>query len=167
MAHLSRSSKVLLVQIAFALLLVLLLANVASAQTQAPKSRAGAAGEEEPTFHDYRGVQIGWLAEEVRKKLGDPANKSDEQDVFVFNEKEMAQIVYDKATRKVTTISVYFTNGASGVITPQQVFGADVEAKQDGSKYKLVRYPKVGYWVSYSRTSGDSPMVSITIQKMQ
>ena len=52
--------------------------------------------------------------------------------------------LYDKATRKVTAISIDFMNGASEVITPQQVFGADVEAKPDGSKYKLVRYPKAG-----------------------
>jgi len=166
MTHLLRSSRVLLVQTALALLVVLSLSSLGSAQTQA-RNRAGAAAEEEPAFHDYRGVQIGWLADEVRKKLGDPANKGDEQDFFVFNEKETAQIVYDKATRKVTTISVDFMNGASGVITPQQVFGADIEAKQDGSKYKMVRYPKVGYWVSYSKTAGDTPMISITIQKLQ
>jgi hypothetical protein len=29
-----------------------------------------------------------------------------------------------------------------------------------------VRYPKEGYWVSYSRTAGDTPIISITIQKM-
>jgi hypothetical protein len=52
------------------------------------------------------------------------------------------------------------------VITPQQVFGADFETKPDGSKHKLVRYPKAGCWVSYSRTAGDTPIVSITIQKM-
>lgn len=165
MTHLLRSSRVLLVQAVFTTLLVLLLANVTTGQSQA-KNRA-AAGEEEPTFHDYRGVQIGWLADEVRKKLGDPANKGDDQDFYVFSEKETAQIVYDKATRKVTTISVDFMNGAPSVITPQQVFGAEIESKQDGSKYKMVRYPKVGYWVSYSKTAGDTPMISITIQKFQ
>jgi hypothetical protein len=53
------------------------------------------------------------------------------------------------------------------VITPQQVFGEDFETKPDGSKHKLVRYPKAGYWVSYSRTAGDTPIVTITIQKLQ
>jgi len=166
MTHLSRSSRVLLFYTASALLLMSL-ASIAAGQTQASKNRAGAGAEEEPAFHDYRGVQIGWLADEVRKKLGDPANKGDDQDLYVFNEKEMAQIVYDKASRKVTTISVDFSNGASSVITPQQVFGGDIESKPDGSKYKLVRYPKAGFWVSYSKTAGDSPLISITIQKMQ
>ena len=34
------------------------------------------------------------------------------------------------------------------------------------SKHKLVRYPKAGCWVSYSRTAGDTPIVTVTIQKM-
>ena len=163
MTHLSRSSKFLLIDAAFVISILLLSASSLSAQT---RKQAAPATEEEPTFHDYRGVQIGWLADDVRKKLGNPANKDDEQDFYVFNEKETAQILYDKATRKVTAISVDFSNGASGVITPQQVFGAEIEAKADGSKYKLVRYPKVGYWISYSRTAGDSPLITVTIQKM-
>ena len=66
----------------------------------------------------------------------------------------------------MTAISVDFMTGASGIITPQQVFGSDVEAKSDGSKSKLVRYPKAGCWVSYSRTAGDKPIITVTIQKM-
>lgn len=142
-----------------------LLANVAVAQTT--RKGPSAAPIDSPVFQEYRGVQIGWLADDVRKKLGIPADKGDEQDFYVFGEKETAQILYDKATHKVTAISVDFMNGATDVITPQQVFGADFETKPDGSKHKLVRYPKAGYWVSYSRTAGDTPIVTITIQKMQ
>lgn len=143
---------------------ILLCANAVAAQTA--RKAPGAAPEESPIFQEYRGVQIGWLADDVRKKLGNPADKGDEQDFYVFGEKETAQILYDKATHKVTAISVDFMNGAKEVITPQQVFGADVESKPDGSKHKLVRYPKAGYWVSYSRTAGDSPIISITMQKL-
>jgi hypothetical protein len=46
------------------------------------------------------------------------------------------------------------------------VFGEDIEAKADGSKSRLVRYPKAGFWVSYNRTAGDTPLVTVTIQKM-
>jgi hypothetical protein len=80
-------------------------AGVVSGQT----ARKPAATEDEPVFHEYRGVKIGWLADEVRKKLGNPANKSDEQDYYIFNENERAQVYYDKATRQVTAISVDFT----------------------------------------------------------
>jgi hypothetical protein len=136
--------------------------GVASPQT----TRTRPTHEDQPVFLDYKGIQIGWLADEVRKKLGNPADKGEEQDFYVFGEKETCQVLHDKATRKVTAISVDFMNGATGVITPQQVFGSDIDTKPDGSKYKLVRYPKAGYWVSYSRTAGDSPIITVTIQKL-
>ena len=165
MTHHVRSLGLLIVNALLLLAVVLVLSAAALAQTT--RRAAAAAPDESPIFQEYRGVQIGWLADDVRKKLGNPADKGDEQDFFVFGEKETAQILYDKATHKVTAISVDFMNGASGVITPQQVFGADFETKPDGSKHKLVRYPKAGYWVSYSRTAGDTPIVTVTIQKMQ
>jgi len=147
---------------ALVLLFSFALGAIAIGQTQRTRS----ADDEQPSFREYKGVQIGWLAEDVRKKLGSPADKGDEQDFYVFGDKETAQILYDKSTHKVTAISVDFMNGATDVITPQQVFGADIETKPDGSKYKLVRYPKVGYWISYSKTGGATPIVTVTIQKI-
>ena len=167
MTHHFRASGSLGVNRLLLVTVMLFISNVALAQTT--RNSPTAAKDDGPVFHEYRGIQIGWLADDVRKKLGEPANKGEEQDYYIFGDgdKERCQILYDKATRKVTTISVDFMSGATGVITPQQVFGADVETKPDGSKHKLVRYPKAGYWVSYSRTAGDTPIVSITMQKMQ
>lgn len=166
MNHLFRASGPLGANRLLLLAITLFVCNVAAAQTTRTPAVTGK--DDAPAFHEYRGIQIGWLADDVRKKLGNPAAKGDEQDYYVFGdgEKERAQILYDKETRKVTTISVDFMSGATDVITPQQVFGADVESKADGSKHKLVRYPKAGYWVSYSRTAGDTPIITITIQKM-
>src|SRR5262245_52033756 len=106
MTHLSRSTRFLLVQRAFILLLCVSFAGLAYGQTSRHKAADG--DETEPSFKEYRGVQIGWLADDVRKKLGNPADKGDEQDFYVFSEKETAQILYDKATKKVTAISVDF-----------------------------------------------------------
>ncbi len=166
MTRLLRSSKFWLLNRALLVAITLTIAaGVSFAQTTRP--RPNAAPDEDPVFNEYRGVKIGWLADEVRKKLGSPANKGDEQDFYVFSDsKETAQVLYDKATGKVTAISVDFMNGAREVITPQQVFGADFDGKPDGSKYKLVRYPKAGYWVSYSRTAGDTPIITVTIQQI-
>jgi hypothetical protein len=165
MTHHFRSSKAQLVNRLLLVIITLLFSSVAAAQTT--RSHPTAAKDDAPIFHEYRGVQIGWIADDVRKKLGSPANQSTEQDYYVFGEKdrERLQIIYDK-TGKVTTISVDFMTVGPDVITPQQVFGADFDAKPDGSKHKLVRYPKAGYWVSYSRTAGDTPIISVTIQKM-
>jgi len=161
MTRLLRSSKFWLLNRALLLVISISLAGVALAQ-----KRPNAATEEEPVFHDYRGVKLGWLADDVRKKLGNPANKSDEQDYYEFSDNEKASVYYDKATKQVTAISVDFIGAGTGILTPQQVFGAEIEAKSDGSKSRLVRYPKAGYWVSYSRTAGDSPIISVTMQKL-
>ena len=162
MTRVLRSSKFWLLNRVLLVAIPLTMAGVSLAQT----ARKPASADEEPVFLDYRGVKIGWLADDVRKKLGSPANKGDEQDFYTFGDKETCQVFYDKATSKVTAISVDFFTGAREMITPQQVFGADFEAKADGSKSKLVRYPKAGFWVSYNRTAGDSPIVTITIQKL-
>jgi len=130
-----------------------------------PGSNAQRKAEDEPVFREYRGVQIGMPVEDARKKLGNPKDKGDESDFYIFSERETATIMYDKA-HKVSALSVDFTAGAEGVPTPKTVMGADIDAKPDGSMYKMVRYTKAGFWVCYSRTAGDSPMVSITIQKI-
>ena len=167
MTRLLKVSKFWLLNRALLIVVSLTLAGTAFGQASTTsKNRTVASVEEQPVFLDYRGVKLGVLADEVRKKLGSPANKGDEQDFYMFGEKETAQVLYDKATNQVTAISVDFMSGARDVITPQQVFGADIDAKPDGSKYKLVRYPKAGFWVSYSRTAGDNPIITVTIQKL-
>lgn len=117
-------------------------------------------------FHDYRGIQLGMLADDVRKKLGEPKDKGDEQDFYVFGETETAQIVYDKL-HKVVTISADYTTPGTDIPTAKQIFGTEVEAKADGSVYKMVRFPKAGYWLSYNRTGGNSPLTTVTLQKIQ
>ncbi len=141
---------------------LLLLGGSAVAQR---KSTAPAPPEESGVFKEYRGVQLGMTADEVRKKLGSPKDKGDDQDFFVFGDNESAQIVYDP-THKVVTISADFLSTDASVPTGKQVFGSDVESKPDGSMYKMVRFPKAGYWLSYNRTGGASPMTSITLQKI-
>jgi len=132
------------------------------AQTQKPR---GGSADDTPLFHEYRTVQIGMTAEEVRKKLNNPSDKSDEQDFFIFSDNESAQVFYDKS-KKVFAISVNFLNGARDLPTAKLIFGADIPPKPDGSIYKMVRYPKAGCWVSFSRTAGDSPLTTVTVQKI-
>ena len=144
---------------------------VSSVVGETQKNRGGGGGggggdDEAPLFQQYRNVKIGMTAEEVRKTLSNPSDKSDEQDFFVFGDNETAQVFYDK-TKKVFAISVNFLNGARDLPTCKGVLGSEVAAKPDGSVYKMVRYPKAGYWVSYSKTSGDSPLTIVTLQKIE
>jgi hypothetical protein len=113
----------------------------------------------------YKGIAIGASADDVRKKLGDPKDKSDPQDLFVFSDQESAQFLYD-ASKKVTAIMVTFSGKLIGAPTAKDVFGEDVAPKPDGAVFKMVRYPKAGYWISYNKIVGDDSMVSIAMQKM-
>lgn len=144
-----------------ALTLVVLAANTAPAQ----RTRPPAEPEDQPAFSDFKGVRIGMTADEARKKLGNPRNKADDQDLYVFNDTQAVQVYYDKGA--VTAISIDFMNGASAIPSAKEVLGSEADAKGDGALYKMVRYPKAGYWVSYSRTAGSSPTTTVTMQRIE
>ncbi|HEX8560787.1 MAG TPA: hypothetical protein VF668_22020 [Pyrinomonadaceae bacterium] len=135
----------------------------------AAAAQAGAAADkprEEPPFSAYKGVRIGMTADEARKLLGSPTEKDDKQDVYAFDEQESCEVYYD-AAKKVSAVKVTFLGGKATAPTARAVLGDEPQANQDGSVYKLVRFPKAGFWVSYTRTSSDAPMTIIAIQKIQ
>jgi hypothetical protein len=138
----------------------------ATTKAQRAKGNLDPGEDNQPAFSQFKGIRIGMTADDARKKLGNPRDKSPEQDFYMFNDNEAVQVFYDKAGA-VSAISIDFMNGANGIPTSKDVLGADAERKADGSVYKLVRYPKAGYWVSYSRTAGNEPTVTITMQKIQ
>lgn len=131
------------------------------AQTNAP----AAAPANQPLYREFRGIAIGTSADEARQKLGNPQDKSDVQDFFVFSDAERARVYYDDKG-KVSAIIVTYVGKNSNAPTPVVILGADIEPKEDGSLYKMVMYPEAGYWVAYSRTSGDDALTMITMQKM-
>lgn len=144
-------------------LLALSVAALAAAPAAAQKS-----GDEkdQPPFHEYKGVRIGMAAEEARKLLGNPADKDDKQDFYSFSDSETAQIFYD-AQKKVYAISVVYIGAGARVPTAKAVLGTDIEARPDGSMHQRLDFPKARCWVAYSRTSGDSPLITITLQKKE
>lgn len=117
-------------------------------------------------YGSYKGISVGMKADEVRSKLGKPRDTSDSEDYFVFSDNETAQVLYD-TDHTARVISANYIGNVSAAPKPKDVFGADVEAKPDGSISKMVKYPKRGFWVSYVRTGGDDPMIIVTIQKMK
>jgi hypothetical protein len=148
------------VRFALLLLAALALLPAALAQKPAPADQP----KDQPPFHEYKGVRIGMAADEARKLLGSPTDKDDKQEVFAVSDDESCQVYYD-ATKKVSAFYVTYS-GSKAAPTARAVLGEEPEAKQDGSFSKLIRFPKAGYWVSYTRTSCDSPMTIIVMQKI-
>ena len=142
-------------------ILVVASASVAAAQRASDKKAA-----DKPLFIEYKGVSIGMGMDEARKKLGEPTDKSDVQDFFVFSEKESCQVYYDKV-HKVMAVSINYVGDGSGAPLPKVVLGTEIETKADGAMYKMIRYPDSGYWVSYNKTGGEDPLVTVTMQKIQ
>ena len=114
----------------------------------------------------YKGISLGMLTDDVRKQLGDPKDRSEAQDLYVFSDEESAQFLYD-ASHKVTAIMLTFSGKLTGAPTPKDVFGEDVPARADGGISKMVRYEKAGYGVSYNKIVGDDSMISIAMQRIQ
>jgi hypothetical protein len=136
------------------------------APATAQKTGTSLSADDQPLLREYRGVKLGMTTQEVRRKLGEPADKSDEQDFYNFSETETAQVFYDESG-KVKAVSAHFAgDSASNAPTPKALFGEDAPPKADGSVFKLVRYSGAGYWVSYSRTAGDHTLVTVSMQKL-
>lgn len=136
------------------------------AKTSVTANKAASATPVQPAFSDYRGITIGMSTEAVRSKLGHLQDKGKTQDFFVLSDSETAQVFYDQ-DGKVMAISIDYAGKGSNPPTPREVLGEDIPAKSDGSMYNLKRYPSAGYWVSYNRTAGDSPTVTVTMQRSQ
>lgn len=137
-------------------------ANAQSMKTKAAFARADEA--QQPLYTEYKGVRLGMSASDVRAKLGSPALKGTDQDYFVISENESAQIGYDSA-QKVNIISVDYSNGIGAPEAAAVVGAGELERTANGSLYKVVRYESLGFWVSYNRTTGLLPIVTITLQK--
>ena len=67
----------------------------------------------------------------------------------------------------VSAISIDFMSGAADIPMPKDVVGGEPDSRPDGSLYKMVRYPKAGYWIAYSKGTGNAPTITITMQKIE
>ena len=157
-----RTSRLALLLVSTLTFIVFVPATSRAQRTKTPPDEP----DSRPAFSDFKGVRIGMTADEARKKLGSPRDKSAEQDFYVFNDTQAVQVFYDKAGA-VLAISIDFMSGATAIPSAKDVLGTEAEAKADGSVYKMMRYPKAGYWVCYNRTAGSSPTTTITMQKIE
>lgn len=139
--------------------------QVAATQTgETAEETAGETATVAPLVKDYKGVRIGMNADEAREKLGGSDAAKEKRDVFLVSDDEMAQLFFDKESKLRAVSVTYLPKGEAPAATA--VLGVEVLAGADGRVYKLMRYPEAGYCVSYNRTAGDAPIVTVTIQKM-
>ncbi|MFL6467388.1 MAG: hypothetical protein ACJ72Z_05470 [Pyrinomonadaceae bacterium] len=158
----------ILVTVSFFLVAIsglLLVPASASGQAVAQNNVATADAAPKSGHWAYRSVSIGMKTDETRKALGNPKEKADDQDLYMFTDDELAQIYYD-ASHAISAISITYYNDLKKAPTAKDVLGEDAAPKPDGSVFKTVRFAKAGYSVSYSKTAGSSPSVSITFQKL-
>lgn len=159
------SSRITRLSVPFAAALIFMALSPVVLRAQRPKDALDSDADNRPAFSDFKGVSIGMRADEARKKLGNPRDKGVEQDFYMFGDNQAVQVFYDKAGA-VNAISIDFMSGANAIPSCKDVLGAEAEKKADGSVYRLIRYPKAGYWVSYSRTAGSESTVTVTMQKI-
>lgn len=131
------------------MILLLLLAVVAKGQ--------------QPIYREYRGVRLGMTAAEARAKLGEPVMKSNEQDFYILSANETTQIAYD-AFQKVVAISTDYTGGVGAPDYRAVVGEGTLLQRPDGSLFRMVQYESAGLWVSYNKSAGVVPVVTITMQ---
>ncbi len=139
---------------------IVLAADPARAQR---RTTPAAEPEDQPAFAEFKGVRLGMTADEARKKLGSPRIKDADQDLYVFNDTQAVQVFYDKAGA-VSAISIDFMSGANSIPSAKEVLGSEADTRKDGSVYKMLRYPKAGYWVSYSRTAGNFTLRRVSLR---
>lgn len=121
-----------------------------------------------PVFSVYRGIAIGTTEAELLERIDTkPTLESKDDYFYVFSEAESAQFLLD-AERKVKAMSITYSGNNSTAPTYESVFGTDVAIKltEGGKVYNLVNYPEAGFWVAYYKSTGDSQMITVTIQKL-
>lgn len=119
-----------------------------------------------PLLKEYRKVSIGMTADTVRDAWGKPANEYSDGLFYELSDSETVQIVIGPE-KKITAIAITFIKG-KGAPSFADVFGEGVapEKRENGSVYRMVRYPDAGFWVAYYAGPSENADVSLTMQKL-
>lgn len=130
------------------------------------KESSSKAAAQAPYLKEYRKIAIGTPADTLREAWGKPKMEYPDGLIYELSDSETVQIVIGPE-KKTATISVTFAEG-KGAPAFAEVFGTAImpEKRENGSVYKMVRYPEAGYWVAYSMGPGEKANVSLTMQKL-
>ena len=111
-------------------------------------------------------MTIGVAVDTLRDTWGKPANEYSDGLFYELSDSETVQIVIGPE-KKITAIAITFIKG-KGAPSFADVFGEGVtpEKRENGSVYRMVRYPDAGYWVAYYAGPAENADVSLTMQKL-
>ena len=142
-----------------------LIAAGVQAQAQTINKAGGLTQVNQPLLRDYKGVTIGMTVDQVHAKLGTPREASKGQEYYPRSESEFVQVIYDSAQRVRVVAVTYVGEGDAPPV--KDVLGEEVTPAADGAIHKVVNYPVAGYSVSYYRTRGTDPLITVTLQKLR
>jgi hypothetical protein len=119
-----------------------------------------------PLLKEYRKITIGASAEALREQWGKPKMEFSDGFLYEMSDSETIQISIGPE-KNIRAMSITFVDG-KGAPSFADVFGeAEVpEKRENGSIYKLVRYPAAGYWVAYYAGPPGNADVTLTMQKL-
>lgn len=119
-----------------------------------------------PLFREFRKASLGMTTDTLRDAWGKPANEYSDGLFYEMSDSETVQVVIGPE-RKITAIAITFLKG-KGAPSFAEVFGEGEkpEKRENGSVYRMVRYPNAGYWVSYYVGPGENADVFLTMQKL-
>lgn len=137
-----------------------------AAKTEKPVTQVTKPAASMPVLKEYKQLAIGMTADDVEEKWGKPKVHDKDGYLYEFSDTQTAQVRIDPE-KKVSAIAVMFMKkGEAPSLVEIFGEGAKPDTEQNGTIYKLVRYPEAGYWISYYAGAGDDGMTTLTIQKL-
>ena len=141
---------------------------LAQSEAQSEPTAATKPAGPSPVVSDLNGVTLGMTADDVTEKLGKPDVGDDSGMFYTLSNDESLQLRLDQ-DKKVSMIAAIYSGKGAKAPEAADVFGPDgaVTPDTDGKLYKMVRYPKAGFWIAYSRLNlSNGAMTTVTIQKI-
>ena len=119
-------------------------------------------GQDRKVMSEFRGVRLGFTAEQVKGALGAPATKSDNREDFTFDGDNQLSLHYENGAVKAMQIS--FIDATKAPDWAQVVGDAQIEEMANGAKSARKVVKTENYWVTMYR-SKDGTIVRITISR--
>lgn len=118
--------------------------------------------QEKKVLSEFRGVRLGFKADEVHAKLGKPASVVESREEFTFEGDN--QITIHLENGEVRAIQIVFMEATKAPTWTEVVGDAEVNQMESGAKFARKVVNAEHFWVSMYK-SKDGTMTRITISR--